>query len=184
MKKASDLTGRRFGALTAIGEFGRNKWKAILWLCECDCGTITKVTGSNLRNYRTRSCGCTRDGSRRRGASNHKWKGGRLRQRGYVRVLDPSHPRADANGYVLEHIKVMTERLGRQLYENETVHHKNGVRSDNRLDNLELWGSSHPSGQRIADLVEWAEQILATYKKSFSLHPTPTLDTGDSSNNT
>jgi hypothetical protein len=58
---------------------------------------------------------------------------------------------------------VMAEAIGRPLLREENVHHKNGVRHDNRLDNLEIWNTSQPAGQRPEDLVEWAEEILKLY---------------------
>lgn len=57
----------------------------------------------------------------------------------------------------------MQEHLGRSLAPQETVHHRNGVRHDNRITNLELWSSSHPSGQRVVDKIAWAQEILAFY---------------------
>lgn len=82
---------------------------------------------------------------------------------GYVVLYKPAHPNAHASGYIHEHVAVMSEILGRPLRKGETVHHKNGRRDDNSPRNLELWASSHPPGQRVADLVGWAREILALY---------------------
>jgi hypothetical protein len=57
----------------------------------------------------------------------------------------------------------MENRLERKLLPKETVHHKNGVRSDYRPENLELWSHSHPPGQRIEDKLKWAQELLALY---------------------
>ena len=75
---------------------------------------------------------------------NFFWGGGRtVDKTGYVRLHKPDHPRA-RRGYVLEHRLVMERRLGRFLEPGEVVHHRNGVRDDNRDENLELFASNGP----------------------------------------
>lgn len=82
---------------------------------------------------------------------------------GYVLVFSPDHPRVLTNGYVPQHRLAMESMIGRYLRSDESVHHKNGVRHDNRPENLELWARSQPAGQRVSDLVIWAEEILSRY---------------------
>lgn len=78
-------------------------------------------------------------------------------------VLLRDHPRAGSNGYVFEHVLVMEDVLGRYLLPGETVHHLNGLRADNRPENLELWTRPQPAGIRAADAVAWAREVLARY---------------------
>jgi hypothetical protein len=75
----------------------------------------------------------------------------------------PDHPRARASKYVFEHILVAEELLGRFLEADESIHHRNGVRDDNRPENLELWTRPQPSGIRVSDAIEWARIILDRY---------------------
>lgn len=87
----------------------------------------------------------------------------RKTKQGYVHVWLPDHPAAHAPGFLCEHRWVMEQHLGRMLLPSETVHHKNGVRHDNRIENLELWVSVQPAGQRPEDLVAHARYLLAMY---------------------
>jgi len=163
-----DLTGKQFGKWHVVSKNVRSQhgWD---WHCKCVCGTEKIVLGNRLRSGRSQSCGCERTkklkevNSSRSGNKHHMWKGGRhVTKTGYVILNRPEHPNSN-RGRVAEHVVVMTKILGRPLYKGETVHHKNGIRSDNRPENLELHASAHGRGQRIPDLVEWAREILARY---------------------
>lgn len=76
---------------------------------------------------------------------------GRVKARsdGYVRLTLPGGRR------VLEHVYVKEQELGRHLIDGENVHHRNGIRSDNRPENLELWLTMQPTGQRVEDLMKY-----------------------------
>jgi len=80
-----------------------------------------------------------RHGSGAPGSRNRAWKGGRILDKdGYVLLHRPSHPQANSGGYVREHRLVMETALGRPLLPTEVVHHRNGNKADNPIENLEL----------------------------------------------
>lgn len=104
-------------------------------------------------------------------AEANRPKRGWVTSKGYRLVWRPDHPNRDKRGYVAEHIAVMAEAIGRPLVPGENVHHKNGVRDDNRLENLELWLSSQPAGQRVRDLIAFANSITEQYGTDPSAFP-------------
>lgn len=86
----------------------------------------------------------------------------RYHANGYVLVTVP-----DENGYsmtLFEHRHVMEQHLGRKLLKDESVHHLNTVKDDNRIENLELWVSGQPAGARAKDLYLWAKEIVERYE--------------------
>lgn len=68
-------------------------------------------------------------------------------------------------GRMAEHKAVMQHHLGRALVAGENVHHINGDRADNRVENLELWNTSQPAGQRLDDKLAWAHALIEQYER-------------------
>jgi hypothetical protein len=106
--------------------------------CSQSCASIAADTGKRMRMMD------------QRGEKNIAWKGGRTVDNfGYVRIIVPGHHSVTkTKPRVLEHRYVMEQKLGRPLLEHETVHHINGIKTDNRPENLELWAVHQPKGQR------------------------------------
>lgn len=158
-----------------INLFGKDKRKIDKTATYCkDCSSVIARSrrktnpeewalrkDKNFLNYRIIK-GINLDLPRKR----HLAPEGTLNKQGYRQFRGnkwKSHPCADKRGRIMEHHLVMYEHLKRPLKKGESVHHKNGIRDDNRIENLELWVIGQPPGQRVQDRTEWAIEFLSEY---------------------
>lgn len=109
-------------------KFLTNKQKKAI--SESNRGRVSPLKGKHLSNE-----------TKAKIAQAHKLKGmghKKIRGDGYVAIYYPDYPSSNKNGYVMEHVYVMEQHIGRLLNEDEVVHHKNHIRSDNDINNLQL----------------------------------------------
>lgn len=99
-----------------------------------------------------------RGNASQRGENSPGWKGGRIRDGGYIRVPSPGHCRANSKGYVREHILIWEQVHNKLLPEGWVIHHLNGIKDDNRPENLvamrrgEHINQTEPFKKRIREL--------------------------------
>ena len=100
------------------------------------CGVLFLANKGSADKNRAYGVYCSRKCAAGSGKEHAAWKGGVQKCGGYVYVWNPSHPNANSRGYVAEHVLVSCENIGRPLVDREQVHHINGIKTDNRPDNL------------------------------------------------
>ncbi len=144
------LTTPTLGEVRTSIEIGRGDGAKFIWAACPDCQEARWVSLVDIRknggkplSLRCRSC----EARRRIGVFNNCWRGGKFTNgMGYIEIyVKPDNPffsmsrgRNGVSGYIPEHRLVMAQQLGRCLTTEENVHHKNGIRTDNRSENLQL----------------------------------------------
>ncbi len=84
-------------------------------------------------------------------------------KRGYIIVYKPDCPISHKDGFILEHRYVAWLNYGSRVTKKSTIHHKNGIKTDNRIENLEIREGPHGSGQSVSDLIVWAVEFLGRH---------------------
>lgn len=158
MKNPKDITGQRFGRLTAIRRTGKDKFSHSIWLCECDCGNFTQVVIGSLTTGKTRSCGCfdheahiERPNRTTHGQHSTRlyriWKGMK------TRCTNPNNP-SYQKWYGAKGVKVCREwYYNFWIFRNWAILH--GYKDYLTLDRIDPYGNYEPSNCRWAT---WKEQ--------------------------
>ncbi len=151
VKASESRRGRKFCSRACYSESVR---PVLTFVCEYCGETALKNKNGQSGSYYHKARFCSKE------CADSAQRTGFLDKHGYRSVT------IDGRQH-MEHRLVMERHLGRSLKPYETVHHINGQRSDNRLENLELFSSRHPKGQRVSDKIEFAKSLLSEYGEEY-----------------
>lgn len=157
-----NISGKKFGALTAVQPYSGSRGGSVLWECLCDCGKTKITTAKLLLRGDCTSCGCLKKARALEHVAKYE------KPIGFKRIKKSSG-RVEIktiNGFVLEHIFIMENELGRKLVKGEVVHHIDGDKLNNDIKNLKLMSSSdhtklHHTGSKRSE----ATKILISKRK-------------------
>jgi hypothetical protein len=121
--------------------------------CGCGCGEL--ISSITRRGY----VAIFKNGHSTRGERHPNWKGGRKKHKGYWYILKPDHPFADKSGYVPEHRWIYEQYYNVCLLPWIDIHHKNGIRDDNRIENLQSIGTRSDHTKHHNPLVDMSNRF-------------------------
>ena len=122
------------------------------------CGKEYKKPSARSGTYCSVSCATS-------GENNYQWNGGKFISQGYVYILSKGHPNASKiKPYIGEHRLVMEKHLGRYLKKSEVVHHIDGNKSDNRIENLQLFKSNNEHRKMEEEIMSYVKEKFGTFE--------------------
>lgn len=135
----------------------RSSTGAVIWIVSCGfCGKDFKAAPHRLINSSggwKRSCGCLRAAISQGVIDKNNYRS--------IEKVGPNGGKI----IVLEHRHIVENHIGKKLLPNQNIHHINGLRWDNRIENLEIWDTAQPSGQRPADKLHHSYEMIILYSE-------------------
>lgn len=157
-------SGKFFCSKSCRMRFQNDSRKSIRIVVKCEfCDKESRKIPYSVNNSKKHFCSMKCYSSYKKGSNHPRWLGGRkVDKDGYVLVYKPTHVNADIRGYIREHREVLENDMGRLLEKSEVVHHIDGDKGNNKVENLMLFGNhgEHLSFHRLVRLRERAMSCL------------------------